>query len=236
MCAPAAAAALSFGSAATTAIAGAAQSRAQNQQRKRDYEYKLKVRENRWMRTRTDYATKKVQFQRNVSEANIAAQRAYTQAQISLNNVRSQAMLDHSEDFKEMLKSEGMIEAQAAERGVRGASVRRQITSNLGRMGLANSARARALTQTQYRYNESNAGIRRKLESQQNQLFGQVAISPVQDIPPPSPVMNNVGLQLFLGLAGAGFDAGSAYLQAKPPSLTDSKSTDSSKDSEKKPK
>ena len=84
------------------------------------------------MRERTDYATKKVQYKRNLSEANMAAQRAYSQAQTNLNNIRQRAMLDHSEDFKEMLKAEGMIEARAAERGVRGASVRREISGNLG--------------------------------------------------------------------------------------------------------
>ena len=218
MCSPAAA---SFGSGAVSAIGGAMQASQANKAARRDYEYKLKVRENRWMRERTDYATKKVQYKRNLSEANMAAQRAYSQAQTNLNNIRQRAMLDHSEDFKEMLKAEGMIEARAAERGVRGASVRREISGNLGRMGLANAARARALTQTQYRYTESNEGVRRQLMSRQNQLFGKVAISPVQDIPPPPPVTQNVGASLFLGLASAGFDAAGTYAANKAPSIRD---------------
>ena len=65
---------------------------AENKARKRDYEYKLKVRENRWMRDRSGYQTKIVQYKTNLSEANIAAQRAYTKSQISLNNIRSQAV------------------------------------------------------------------------------------------------------------------------------------------------
>lgn len=218
MCSPAAA---SFGSGAVNAIGGAMSASQSNKAARRNYEYKLKVRENRWMRTRTDYATKKVQYQRNLSEANIAAQRAYTQSQINLNNIRMQAMLDHSEDFKEMLKAEGMIEAKAAERGVRGASVRREITGNLGKMGLANAARARALTQTMYRFNEHNEGVDRQLRSKQNNLFSKVAISPVQDIPPPPPVMQNVGAQLFLGLASAGFDAAGTYYGNKAPKIKD---------------
>ena len=218
MCDPVAA---SFGSGAISAIGGAMSASAANKAAQRDYEYKLKVRKQRWMRTRTDYATKKVQYQRDLSEANIAAQRAYTQSQINLNNIRMQAMLDHSEDFKEMLKAEGMIEVRAAERGVRGASVRREITANLGKMGLANAARARALTQTLYRFNEHNEGVDRQLRSKQNQLFSKVAISPVQDIPPPPPVMQNVGAQLFLGLASAGFDAAGTYYENKAPKIKD---------------
>ena len=209
--------ALSFGSSAISAIGGAQAASAQNAARKRDYEYKLKIRENRWMRDKLLYSTKKVQYQSNLDEANIAAQRAYTQSQINFNNIRSQAMLDHMEDFRSMLKAEGMIEASAAERGIRGATVNRLIASNVAKLGLANAARTRALTQTLYRVNQSNENVKRQLRTRQNQLFGQVAISPVPDLPPPPPVMQNVGAQLFLGLASAGLSAGSDYLSAKAP-------------------
>ena len=72
---------------------------------------------------------------------------------------------------------------------------------------MANAQRSRALTLSKYAYFDHNAGVARKLRSKQNQLFGQVAISPTPDLAPPKPVMQNVGAQLFLGLAGAGFDA-----------------------------
>ena len=205
----------SFGSGAINAIGGAQQARRQNEARKRDYEYKLKVRENRWMRERSLYQTKGVQYQTQLSEANIAAQRAYTKSQISLNNIRSQAMLDHQEDFKEMLKAEGAIEASAAERGVRGASIQRMKTMNLAQLGQANAQRSRALTLSRYAYFDHNAGIARQLKSRQNQLFGKVAIQPMPDLEPPKPVMQNVGAQLFLGLASAGFDAAGTYYANK---------------------
>ena len=211
----------SFGSGALNAIGGAQQVKQQNEAKRRDYQYKLKIREQRWMRDTVGFKTKKVQYQRNISEANLAAQRAYTQSQINLNNIRSQAMLDHSEDFKSMLEAGGMLQAKAAERGVGGGSIMRANVANLQKMGMANSARARALTQTQYRYKESNEGIRRKLQSQQNQLYGKVAISPVQDIPPPEPVMGNPGMTMMLGLAGAAFDAAGTSAANKPPSIMD---------------
>ena len=193
------------------------QASAANKAKKRDYEYKLKVRENRWMRERSGYQTKIVQFKTNLSEANIAAQRAYSKSQISLNNIRSKAMLDHQEDFKSMLKTEGAIEASAAERGIRGATVRRQISANLAELGMANAQRSRALTLSKYAYFDHNAGVARKLRSRQNQLFGKVAIQPTPDLAPPKPVMQNVGASLFLGLAGAGFDAAGAHFAAKAP-------------------
>ena len=197
----------SFGSGAVSAIGGAMQASQANKARKRDYEYKLKIREQRWMRDRSLYQSKQVQYQTNLSESNIAAQRAYTRSQINFNNIRSQALLDHSEDFRSMLKAEGMIEAQAAERGVRGQSISRLISGNIAELGLANAARTRALTQTRFRYDEANENVRRQARSEQNELYGKVAISPIPDIAPPPPVMQNVGASLFLGLASAGFDA-----------------------------
>ena len=112
-----------FAEGALRAFGSAKAARAENERRKRDYEYKLAIRKNRWMRELSIYGTKKVQFEKDLDEANIAAQRAYTQSQISYNRVRSQALLDQQEDMKSMLQAEGMIEAQAAERGVRGKSL-----------------------------------------------------------------------------------------------------------------
>ena len=48
-------------------------------------------------------------------------------------------------------------------------------------------------------------------------MFGQVAIQPTPDLAPPPPVMQNVGASLFLGLAGAGFDAAGTYYSNKAP-------------------
>ena len=214
MCSPAAA---SFGSGAVSAIGGAMQASAANKAKKRDYEYRLKVRENRWMRTRSGYQTKIVQYKTNLSEANMAAQRACSQSQTSLNNIRAKAMLDHQEDFKTMLKAEGMIEASAAERGIRGTTVRRQISANLAELGMANAQRSRALTLSKYAYFDHNASIARKVRSKQNSLFGKVAIQPTPDLAPPPPVMQNVGASLFLGLAGAGFDAAGTHFAKKAP-------------------
>ena len=116
-----------------------------------------------------------------------------------------------------MLRQEGAIEASAAERGIRGNLVQRMKTMNIAELGRANAARTRAMTMSREAYFEHNAGIARKLRSRQNQLFGQVAIMPTPDLAPPKPVMQNVGATLFLGLAGAGFDAAGAHYAAKAP-------------------
>ena len=204
-----------FASGALGAIGQAKAAKAENEARRRDYEYKLAIRKNRWMRDLSIYGTKKVQFEKDIDESNIAAQRAYTQSQINYNRVRSQALLDQQADMKSMLEAEGIIEAGAAERGVRGRSVTRALNANLGSMGVANAMRARALTQTQQRMVEHNEGVARQARSKQNKLFSKVAIQPTPDIAPPPPVMKDVGFGLMTGLVGAAFDGFSTYGQYK---------------------
>ena len=196
---------------AVGAIGSAASASAANKAAKRDYEYKLKVRERKWMQTRTTYASKKVQFEQEVDQANIAAQRAYSKVQRQLYNARSLAILQNQEDFKKMLANEGAIEVSAAERGVRGKSVARQLLQNSATFGLSQAMRSRGLTQAGYDARETYGDINRQLKGQLNQSFGKVAIQPIADLPPPRPVMQNVGLTLMLGMAeavGAGMSAG----------------------------
>ena len=62
--------------------------------------------------------------------------------------------------------------------------------------------RAKGLTQAYFDAKEVNADVNRQLKAQRNKSFGQVAIMPVPDLPPPKPVMQNVGLTfMILGLA-----------------------------------
>ena len=215
MCSPVAMGVAAVAQGAASAIGQAEQTKAANRAAKRDYEYKNAIRKNRWMRELSIYGTKKVQFEKSIDESNIAAQRAYTQSQINYNRIRTQALFDQQKDFREMLKAEGMIEAQAAERGVRGKSVKRSLDFNLQTMGLANRQRSRALTETQFRMKESNEAIRRQARSDQNKLFSKVAIQPTPDLAPPAPVMQDSNFALLTGLVGAGISGFSTYAQFK---------------------
>ena len=197
----------SFASGAIGAVGEAQAASQRNKAAQRQYEHKLKIRERKWMMDTSLYKTKVVQFDKNISEANLAAQRAYTESQINLNNVRVKAMLDHSEDFRSMLEAEGMLEASAAERGVRGRSVTRMLSLNLAKFGEANRQRSRALTESQYAFNLGNERIRRQLISDKNNEFSKVAIQLVPEMEPVQPVKENVGFKLFTGLAGAAFDS-----------------------------
>lgn len=197
---------------------GSAQAASQaNKEKRRNYQHQLKVRERKWMQTRTTYGTKKVQFEQEVDQANIAAQRAYSRTQIQLNNARSLAILENQEDFKKMLANEGAIEVSAAERGVRGRSVARQLVMNNANFGMSQAMRSRGLAMAGYQAQESNLDVNRQLKGQLNRSFGRVAIQPIADLAPPPPVMQNVGMTLMLGMGqaiGAGIE-GNADLNEK---------------------
>ena len=167
------------------------------------YAHQLKVRERKWMQTRSTYQTKKVQFEQEVDLSKIAAQRAYSRTQHQLNNAKSLAILENQEDFKKMLANEGMVEAKAAERGVRGRSVARQLVMNKGNFGISQAMRSRGLAMAGYAAKESNADVNRQLKSQLNQSFGKVAIMPTPDFAPPPPQMQNVGLTFMMGMGQA---------------------------------
>ena len=199
---------------AFSAIAGAQQAAASNAAARRNYEHQLKVRERKWMQTRTTYATKKVQFEQEVDQSNIAAQRAYSRTQQQLNNARSLAILENQEDFKKMLSNQGMIEASAAERGVRGKSVARQLVMNNQNFGISQAMRSRGLAMATYQAEESRGDVKRQLKSQLNQSFGRVVIQPVADLAPPPPAMQNPGLILMMGM-GQALGAGLEGLETK---------------------
>ena len=194
---------------AVGAVGSAMQASQANKEKRRMYEHQLKVRERKWMQTRTTYATKKVQFEQEVDQANIAAQRAYSRTQQQLNNAKSLAILENQEDFKKMLANEGAIEVSAAERGVRGRSVARQLVMNKGNFGISQALRSRGLAQAGYAAKQSNEDVNRQLKGQLNKSFGKVAIQPIADIAPPAPVYQNVGMTFMLGMGealGAGIE------------------------------
>ena len=194
------------------AIGSAAPASAQSKQARRNYEHQLKVRERKWMQKRTTFASKTVGFFEKVDLANIEAQKIYTQINKKLYDARSMAILRDIPGFKKMLSQEGDILTSAAERGIRGNSLKKLLLQNQQNYGLEQAMTARALTDAYYNAKENKDATRTKLKSTLNQEFSKVAIQPVADIAPPPPVMGNVGLTLMLGMGealGAGLSASS---------------------------
>ena len=96
-----------------------------------------------------------------------------------------------------------MIEAQAAERGIRGKSLARQLVQNSGNFGISQAMRSRGLATARYQGKEAMADVNRQLKTQLNRSFSKVAIQPIQDFAPPPPQMESPGLVLMMGMANA---------------------------------
>ena len=202
MCDPVTAAAAGIG-----ALQSGLSAQAANKQASRDYQYRLKVRERNWMGERSLYQTKLVQHAQQVDLANVAAQRAYTRTQISLNNAQSLAILENQNDWMKMIANEGDIQVSAAARGIRGKGIGRGLAMNKGAFGMTQAMRTRGLTMAQDDAKETNDSIRRQLKGFLNESFGNVAIQPVPEVAPPKPVMQNAMLAAILGGAQSGLAA-----------------------------
>ncbi len=210
MCGPEVAIAAGLG-----AVQSGMQASAANKAASRNYKHQLQVRERKWWGDRSIYQTKLVQHSEEVDLANIAAQRAYTRTQISLNNAQSLAILENQEDFKKMISSEGSVEVSAASRGIGGKGIARQLAMNKGAFGMTQAMRTRGLVMAQYAAKESNESTRRQLKGYLNQSFGKVQLQPIPDVPPPKPVMQNALLAALIGGAQQGLSAYSSM--QKPP-------------------
>jgi len=174
-----------------------------NKEKTRAYNHRMKIREGKTMRNHRLYQTKKVYFEQQVDNSKLAAQRAYTKSQISMNNAVTKAMLDNSVDWSKFMKAEGELEAGFSERGIGGKSVARMLLMNKQKLGFGQAARRRALTEASYRLKEGNESTRLKLKNVLNQEFSKVAIQPWNDLPEPPPVLGNANMTFALGMGSA---------------------------------
>lgn len=188
---------------ALNAIGSAAKISQENEGKKRAYNHKLKIRERKWFQTLSTYGSKKVQFEQEVDLGNIEAQRVYSEINLKLYNAYQTAILNDIPNFKKMLQGEGDILVNAAERGIKGNSLKRLLVQNAGNFGLTQAMTARSLTQAGYDAKAQKDYTRNRLKSHLNRSFSRVAIQPVADIAPPPPVLGNPGLALMLGMGQA---------------------------------
>ena len=185
------------------AIGSASQVSQQNAEKRKKWNHYLKVREQRWMRRRTTFNNKKVQFEQEIDQSNIAAQRAYSAVNYKLYNARSLAILENQEDFLKMIKGSGDLQAQFASRGVQGGSLSKALITNQSQFGMSQAMRARGLTMAYEQADMEKASTRNRLKAAQNRSFAQVSQVLVEPIPEAPPTLGNPGMALMLGMGQA---------------------------------
>lgn len=219
MCAPAALGVASFATGALGAVgqyqSGQAQAAAANANAQNTYRHQLVMYHGKNAALRNQYKQRQVEFQEQVRENNLAAQKAYANEQRRVNEAMRSAAFSKQSMMVDLLQKQGAYAAS----GMSGRSVDRlegDIMSQFGRNQAVMSANLLNAQQAQTLRNES---IRDQLRSQNNQAFRKVAVPPTMGIAPPAPVMQQgpSGLSLLAGLGSAAVSGYNTYNELKAP-------------------
>jgi hypothetical protein len=179
-----------------------AQAAAQNRAAVGNYKYQLKVRERNWDRERFRYNRQLVQYDSQVRENSLAAQRAYAGEQNNLNNIYKTAAVKQQGNLVTLLQNSG----KAAASGRSGRSVQRLDSDLVGQFGRNQAIQAESLMGAQMAYDDRTGALRREQIGANNKAYEKVAVNPQAGVAPPPPVMTPgpSGLGLAAGLIGAG--------------------------------
>ena len=222
MCAPAIA--LGAASAAASGLgaigqhqSASAQAAAQNKAAVGNYKYQLKVRERNWDRERFRYNRQLVQYDTQVRENSLAAQRAYAGEQNKLNNIYKTAALKQQGNLVALLQNTG----KGAAAGRVGKNAQRLDSALVGQFGRNQAIQAESLMGAQMAYDDRTGALRREQIGANNKAYEKVAVNPQVGVAPPPPVMTPgpSGLGLAAGLLSAGIGGVQTADSLKPNGL-----------------
>lgn len=185
--------------------AGAA---AANENARRRYKYENERRERKWMQTISIYNAKKVKYNEDVQNLNLAKSQSKVKQQEAMDRARGEAQLKYQELFNNLLKDTKYGKLAAS--GQTGQSLNRLATMEYAKYGRDVSAIARALTLNDRELALKSSAEISKYKQMQDQAFTSVAFEPIVDVAPPEPVMQNVGAAAFLEALSIGTSLASA--------------------------
>tara|TARA_R100000278_G_scaffold87969_2_gene67166 strand:+ start:1315 stop:2139 length:825 start_codon:yes stop_codon:yes gene_type:complete len=173
--------------------AGAA---AANENARRRYKYENERRERQWMQTISIYNAKKVKYNEDVQNANLAKAQSKVRQQEGMDRARGEAQLKYQELFNNLLKDTKYGKLAAS--GQTGQSLNRLATMEYAKYGRDVSEIARRLTLNDRELALRSSAEISKFKQMQDQAFANVAFQPIETVAPPQPVMQNVGAQAFM--------------------------------------
>ena len=221
MCAPIALGVASAAAGGLGAIgqhqSASAQAAAQNKAAVGNYKYQLKVRERNWDRERFRYNRQLVQYDTQVRENSLAAQRAYAGEQNKLNNIYKTAAVKQQGNLVALLQNSG----KGAAAGRVGRSAQRLDSDLVGQFGRNQAIQAESLMGAQMAYDDRTGALRREQIGANNKAYEEVAVNPQAGVAPPPPVMTPgpSGLGLASGLLSAGIGGVQVADSLKPEGL-----------------
>lgn len=189
-----------------------AQARAANENARRRYQYDIDRRERSWMQELNVYQQKQVQYELNTEGAEMAAQAQYGKAERERQQKRAEAELKTQQKYITMLQDSEALNALA--KGRTGRSVGRAKVMDEAAYGRDLAGIAYALKQNDYKLSEDNAKARAAAAAYKKDAFAKVAFQPIEDVAPPQPVMQNVGLAAFTEALSIGMQVASPFIIA----------------------
>jgi len=173
-----------------------AQAAAANENARRRYKYELERRERNWMQTTSIYNAKKVKYEEDVQNANLASAQSKVNQQEAMDKARGEAQLKYQELFRNLLKDTKYGKLAAS--GQTGQSLKRLATMEYAKYGRDVSQVARYLTLNDRELARKSSAEISKFKQMKDQAFASVAFQPIEDVAPPEPVMQSVGAAAFM--------------------------------------
>ena len=176
--------------------AGAAAARAANKNARRQYEYALQKRERKHMQKLSIYNQSKIQVAQAYSNIHQGLNASYSRAQTKLNQIKDKTWSENQGALMKFMQNSKFGDLLASGRS--GRSIARMGTLEAGALGRFYAQKQKNLTNAQYAFAEGTKLSRRRAANAQEKEFAKVAFNPTEDVAPPVPVMQNVGMA-FLG-------------------------------------
>ena len=164
------------------------------------------------MQTSSVYNAKKIKYQEDVANANLASAQAKVEQQEAMDKARGNAQLKYQELFNNLLKDTKYGKLAAS--GQTGQSLNRLATMEYAKYGRDVSEIARSLILNDAELAKKAGKQLGAYKSMKDQAFAKVAFQPIQGVAPPVPVMQNVGAAAFmdaLSIAGSVASTGRAF-------------------------
>ena len=173
-----------------------AEARAQNEAARRQYKYENERRERQWMQTMSVYKAQKNQYEIDVDNASLAQAYASTEEQFERNKARDAAQIKYQELYRDMVENSDYGKIMAS--GQTGQSVRRMKTVELAKYGRDTTQIMEQVLLNDRELAKARSAKVDQMKSFKDKAFTQVAFQPIKDVPPPQPVMRNVGAAAFM--------------------------------------
>jgi len=148
------------------------------------------------MQKLSTYNAAKVQFERTYSNIHQGLNASYSRAQTKLNGMRDKALSKNQAAWMKMMQESKYGNLLAS--GRTGRSIGRFGVLEKGALGRFYSQNAANLMKANWKFKEGTKLSRSKAKVAQEQAFAKVAFQPTEDVAPPVPAMQNVGMA-FLG-------------------------------------